>query len=360
MKPLQGLVATVALAAVAACFYLIFEAGERIYDSIGPSKAVAAADGNLYVASHGFIHIFGADGKRRARFDLANAGVTRTPSDFAVHRDGRLVIANPDGSDLSRCTVAPSACEQVDPKLTRVRLQKALPLNSVKIAIDEERARYYLSDNAGHRVVAVRFDGSRIAESQRFTVHYPNQVGVHEHELRVVDTNHRRVAVFDITGDTLGAMKPGVSLDAVDVARAGRKWPFDAVRTPSGETWALLGDDLMKDADLVVFDASGRARTRVDLGDDSDPFDIEPWRGRVLVADATRYRLDAVTPEGKLEAAGLDPEFMAEMQRAGDGPRQWRLIRRAAQIGIGVVFLLALLILWRIDLISRSGKNVSK
>jgi hypothetical protein len=350
MKPLQGLVAALAIGAIAGCVYLIIEAGQRIYASIGPSKAVATADGTLYVVSHGFVHVFEADGRRREKFDLGEAGVTRTPSDLVVHHDGRIVIANPDGSDLARCTLSPPRCERIDPKLTRIKLQEALPLNSVKVAIDEERGRYYLSDNAGHRAVAVRFDGSRIAATEPRVLHYPNQLALDGGELRVVDTNNVRIAFFDATGDSLASLKHQMPLAARGVARAGRRWPFDALRTPSGQTWALLGDDRMKDADLVVFDAAGRAVKRIELGDDSDPFDIELWRDRVLVADATRYRVDAVSFDGKVEAAALDPQFKAELESASEVPSQWREIRVAAQVGIGLVPLLAILLLWKMGI----------
>ena len=122
----QGAVAAIALAAAAACLYGIFAAGARIYESIGPSKAVAMPDGRLYLVSHGKIHIFGEDGKRREAIDLAALGVTRTPSDLAVHADGRVVVASPDGSDLRRCKLPAGPCERIDPKLTQVPAQFAL------------------------------------------------------------------------------------------------------------------------------------------------------------------------------------------------------------------------------------------
>jgi sugar lactone lactonase YvrE len=355
VKPLQGLVAGVALTLMLGCVYLMVEAGQRIYESIGPSKAVAAADGGLYVVSHGFVHVFAPDGKRRERFDLAAAGVTRTPSDLAVHHDGRIVVANPDGSNISRCTISPPRCEVLDPKLKRIRLQKALPLNSVKVAIDDARQRYYFSDNAGHRAMIARFDGSLVAQSKQLALHYPNQLALEGDELRIVDTNHRRIAFFDVSGDSLARVKGEMPLDPGEVARDGRRWPFDAVRTGSGETWALLGDNLMSNADLVVFDAAGVARRRIDLGDDSDPFDIEPWRGRILVADATRYRLDAVTPDGKVEAQTLDPEFMKEVRAASEAPEFWRGMRLLAQFAMVFVPILAIVLLWKSGVPMRIG-----
>ena len=70
----QGAVAAIALAAAAACLYGIFAAGARIYESIGPSKAVAMPDGRLYLVSHGKIHIFAEDGKRRDTHAIGSRG----------------------------------------------------------------------------------------------------------------------------------------------------------------------------------------------------------------------------------------------------------------------------------------------
>ena len=342
----HGVVAAVAVAAVGACLGLIIYAGERMYESIGPSKAVALPDGSLYLVSHGAIHRFGADGKRRDAIDLGALGLTLKPSDLAVHRDGRVVVASPDGAELDRCDLSTRSCERIDPKLTQVPLQHSLPLNSVKVAIDDDRARYYLSDNAGHRVVATDFAGKRIAASKRGAFAYPNQLALEAgNVLRVVDTNHHRVAMLDASGDALDREVGAMPTAAAGIARAGRDWPFDALRTPAGETWALVADGGMKDADLIVYDATGKAVKRIDLGDDSDPFDIELWGDRVLVADATNYRVQAVSLDGRVANAFDDPAFAAELERAHDVPGLWRAARLAAQVGIGLVPLIAIVVL---------------
>jgi hypothetical protein len=342
----QGAVAAVAIAAVAACVGLIVYAGVRMYETVGPSKAIANADGTLYLVSHGALHLFGPDGKRRASYDLHALGADRKPSDIAVHRDGRVVIASPDGSDLRRCNLAARTCERIVPELTRIPLEHSLPLNSVKVAIDDDRGRYYLSDNAGHRVVAADLAGKRIAVSKRGELAHPNQLALEDaNMLRVVDTNHHRIAVLDASGDKLDRVVSTMSTLAPGITRPGRDWPFDALRTPAGETWALVAADGMKDADLVVFDAAGKAVKRIDLGDDSDPFDIELWGDRVIVADAINYRVHAVSLDGRVTRAFDDPVFAAELERERDIPDLWRAARIAAQVGIGLVPLIAIVIL---------------
>src|SRR5438045_1795407 len=153
MKRAQALVAGVAIFLAVSCVVLMLEAGRRIYHSLGPNKAVASPDGSLYVVSHGRLHVFGADGPRPQAVDLDALGVNRKPSDIAVHRDGRVVFADPDTSLLQRCRIPDGPCEALDLQMRRVDAQELMPLNSVKLAIDEARQRYYVSDNAGHRIV---------------------------------------------------------------------------------------------------------------------------------------------------------------------------------------------------------------
>jgi hypothetical protein len=101
----------------------------------------------------------------------------------------------------------------------------------------------------------------------------------------------------------------------------------------------------MKDADLIVFDANDKSVRRIDLGADSDPFDIELWRDRAIVSDATNYRVDAITLDGKRVAAFDDAAFDAELAKARDAPRIWHEVRFAAQIGVVAIPVLAIILL---------------
>ena len=351
MKRAQAAVAAVALATVMACLYVIVEAGRQIYRTIGPSKAVATRDGGLMLVSHGALHVFGADGRRMGSHSLEQLGASLTPSDMAVHRDGRVVLADPDGSRLLRCTLPAGPCEALHPALKRVGGQAALPLNSVKVWIDDERGRYYLSDNAGHRIVIADLGGKTLAASGPNLVWFPNQLQLRAPgELAVVDTNHQRVATFDVSGDKVGRLLHELPTRS-GVARHDRVWPFDAVRTPDGATWVLVAREGMKDADLVVFDAAGRASRRVELGEDADPFDIELWRDRVIVADATRYRVDAVSLDGSVAPAFADDAFERELAHARREPDRWRDLRLVAQVGIVLVPLLAIVFLRKLGVV---------
>ena len=347
MKRAQAFVAVTAVALALACVAVIVEAGRRIYHSIGPSKAVAAADGSLYVLSHGKLHIFAPDGTRRAAIALESLGLTRTPSDLALHRDGRVVLADPDTSNLQRCKLPQGPCQPIDLNLHRADLQKVVPLNSIKVAIDEDAQRYYVSDNAGHQVVIADFAGRVLDRSKPHTFFYPNHLFVaRPGELSVVDTNHHRIATLDVHGDRFGRELGVVPAGHSDAGRPGRVWPFDAARLPGGQLVALIADNGMKDADVIVID--GEARRRIDLGSDSDPFDVEVWGDRMVVADATNYRLQALNLDGSLRTDFPPADFARELEEARREPAYWKSVRIGAQAGIVIVPLLAILILWKL------------
>jgi len=348
LKRAQAAVAVTAIAVALACVALIVQAGRRIYRSIGPSNAVAAADGSLYVLSHGKLHIFAADGRRRAAIALESLGLTRTPSDLAVHDDGRIVVADPDSATLHRCRLPSGPCDTLDLHLHRVNLQQLVPLNSVKLAIDERARRYYVSDNGGHQVVIADFDGRVLDRSKTGLFWFPNHLWTNgAGELHVVDTNHHRIVTLGVAGDRFGPVLREMAAGANALTRPGRTWPFDAAKLPDGRMVVLIADDGMKDADAVLY-ANGVPQQRIRLGEDSDPFDVEVWRERIVVADATHYRLQAVGLDGALKDDFPPAEFTAELDREREVPAYWRLVRTAAQAGIVLVPLLAILALWKL------------
>lgn len=348
MTALRATVASFALAAVGGCLYLLLEAGEGLYATLGPTRMAVGGDGALHVVSHGRLHVFGTDGTRRASIDLATLGVSRRPSELALHADGRAVFADPDTSTLARCTLPSGPCERLDPGLSAAEQQSLLPLNSVRIAVDDAARRYYISDNAGHRVVIAEFSGHALAASRQGVFRYPNALTVTAPgELTVADTNHHRIVTYDIRGDRFGAVLREIPTGAGAIARQGRSWVFDAQVMPNGETWALVADGRMRNADVRVFDAAGRATRRIDLGPESDPFAIRSWNTAVLVADATKYRIVNAAAPG-VPAALRDTEFARELDSERERVEDWRRWRLAAQVGLVAIPIAAILVLWKL------------
>jgi len=335
---------------------LVVYSGQRIFATIGPSRAVAMPDGTLYLVSHGMLHVFDATGRRRQAIDLAQLGVPPRPSDFEMHRDGRLVITDPNRSVLHRCKLPAGPCEVLDVGLKSVPGQEVLPLNAAKIHIDENARRYYISDNAGFRILIADFDGRLLAQSPARVVRHPNQLSVRSPgELTVVDTDNRRLVTFDVSGDKLGRILHEMDTEASGVARPGRLLPFDSVRFEDGTTWMLIAMRHMKDADIIEFDPSGHAARRLALDEKSDPFDIERWRDRVWIADATNYRFESVDRNG-VRGQIEDRDFLEEVEQAKIRPQRWRMIRIAAQLGLALVPVLGVLVLWRLGLVWPGGR----
>ena len=317
---------------------------------------MALPDGTLYLLSHGKIHVFGSTGRRTQVVDLAELGVPPRPSDFEVHRDGRLVVTDPNRSVLHRCKLPAGPCEVLDVGLRSVPGQEVLPLNAAKIHIDEAGKRYYISDNYGFRILIADFDGRLLAKSKAGVVRHPNQLSMRAPgELTVVDTDNRRLVTFDVSGDKFGRVIDEVDTDDSDAVRPGRLLPFDSVRFEDGTTWVLIAMRHMKDADIIEFDPSGDAKRRIALDEDSDPFDIERWRGRVWVADATNYRFESVDRNG-VRGAIEDRDFLEELEQAKVWPRRRRMIRVGAQLGLALLPVLGVFILYKLGLAWPGGR----
>jgi hypothetical protein len=169
-----------------------------------------------------------------------------------------------------------------------------------------------------------------------------------------VDTDNRRLVTFDVSGDKAGRLIRAMDTET-DITRPGRSLPFDSVRFEDGTTWVLVAMHHMKDADIIEFGPSGNAVRRIALDENSDPFDIERWRDRVWVADATNYRFESVDRNG-VRGGIEDREFLEELEQARVWPQRWRSIRVAAQVGLVLVPLLGVGLLWRLGLVWPDGR----
>lgn len=336
------------LAAMAGCLAFIVYAGTRIYGTIGPSRGAVAADGSLYLASHGKLHVFGTDGIRRQSIDLAAIGAPPRPSDFDLHRDGRVVLVDPDNPELARCKLPAGPCERVPVSIASLPAQEVLPLNAAKIFVDDAGGRYFISDNTGYRVLATTQDGRTLSATQPLVVRHPNRIAlVAPNRLEVVDTDRSRIVTFEVSDKGVGNMV-GERSTRSRLSRPGRFLPFDAERLPDGSTAVLVAANGMKNADLVIFDPQGRPSTRADLGADSDPFDVVVWRDRLWVADAMNYRFVSLGYDASVAAPLEDTQFLAELEEERRGPELWKERRHAAQFVLVGIPLLGALLLWRL------------
>jgi len=244
---------------------------------------------------------------------------------------------------LRRCRLPRGPCETLDLGLERGEVQELMPLNAAKIAIDDASERYYVSDNSAYRIVIADFSGRVLARSRPGLVRHPNHLFISgPGELTVVDTDRHRIITVDVRGDRVGALLREIDAGASDVTRRGRSLPFDTASLPGGETAVLIADGRMRDADLVVLDAAGNAVRRIDLGSDSDPFDIERWNDRIVIADGTRYALQAVDFQGRVDDRFPGPAFAAELAKQRERVERLAQARLGARIALILVPIVAI------------------
>jgi sugar lactone lactonase YvrE len=335
LNPRQTAVAGVMIAGMLACLGLMVHAGNALNRDVGPSALAVAPDGRLFVASHGKVHVFTKEGRREQAFDLRGLGVDRIPADLAVRSDGRLLVADPSAALLAVCDLQKGRCGGRDLGLPGWTAEHLMPGNTFKFALDEAQGRIYISDNGGNRLVIADHDGKVLSRSGGREVHFPNQIRSYAPgEVTVVDTNNRRVATFDVSGDKVGRVVRAFSTDAPGVARAGRSWPFAMARLPDGGYWVLLAANGMKNADVILFSGDGKARKRVDLGEASDPFAIALWNGWVLVADARTYRLHAFNADGSELGQLSEADWDRELDQHRATAATWKLVRLLATLGV--------------------------
>lgn len=347
--PAQNAVAAAMILGMLACLGLVVYAGQKINEDIGPNALAAGPDGKLYVASHGKVHVFASESRREAAYDLAAMGASRIPADLAVHSDGRLFVADPKLARLLACDMAKARCGSHDMGLIGWTPAHLVPGNTFKFALDVSRGRIYVSDNGGHRLLITDATGKILAStSANAEVVFPNQVQSYAPgELTVADTNHSRIVTFDIAGDRIGKVVREFPIRTSGVGRPGRVWPFGMARLPDGRFWVMAARDGMKDADVVLFDASGRALRRIDLGPDSDPFAIALWNGTMVVGDARNYRLQAFDADGSRLRDIRDPGFEAELRQVHVAAEAWRGHRFHATIAMVVFPIVGVIVLWR-------------
>jgi len=346
MKTTKNLVAVAMLAAMGLCLAAIYYAGEELGAGVpGPSKIGLAPDGTVWVASHGGLHHFTGAGERREKVALSALSRGAIISELLPLSDGTLVLAEAVPSAAYRCDIAARACTSITAKLAA---SGGATAHALMIAADEQRGRFYISDNANHRLLLLDFDGKLLDVTAPRRLLYPNELAVEKSgQLVVVDTTHRRLVRIPVEGDAFGPdlwqMKTDNSL-----VRPGRRLPMDLAPSPEGGWWVLIARDGMKEGDVVLFGADDKAVKRIDLGPDSDPTQIALVPDGLLVADPSRATLTRIAPDGSVAGPWGDSAFQAELGELRASRSFWRTLRLAAQVLLVAFPIAGVLLLWRL------------
>jgi hypothetical protein len=342
----KNIVAVAILATMALCLAAIYYSGERIGGLMqGPSKIARAPDGTVWVASHGGLHHFAGTGERKEKAALSALGREPVISELLPLSDGTLVLAEAEPSAAYRCTIGALECTSITAKIAAAVGPTA---HALMIAADEKRRRFYVSDNANHRLILLDFDGKVLDVTAPRRVLYPNELAVERSgQLVVVDTTHRRLVRIPVERDAFGPDLWQMKTDT-DLARLGRRLPMDLAPSTDGGWWVLIARDGMKEGDLILFGDDGKATKRIDLGPDSDPTQIAIVPDGLLVADPTRATLTRLAPDGSVAGPWGDPAFQAELDGLRASRSSWRALRLAAQILLVAFPLGGVFLLWRL------------
>ncbi|HVQ62314.1 MAG TPA: hypothetical protein VMS53_09550 [Burkholderiales bacterium] len=341
----KTIVAAATIAGVALSFAVLYYAGDRLgAGTYGPSEVARAPDGTVWVASHGALHRFTEAGERKQVLSLGALGLAPIISELLALSDGTLVLAEAVPSAAYRCNPGESKCVAITAGFGRI----GPTAHALMVAADEQRGRWYFSDNANHRLILTDADGKVLDVSAPGRVMHPNELAVEKPgELMVVDTDHRRLVRISVERDVFGSDLWEMKTDS-RFSRPGRRLPMDLARSPEGNWWVLIAREGMKDSDLVLFGSDGKALKRIDLGPDSDPTRIAAVPGGLLVADPTRASLTRVSEKDGSAAPWGDSAFQAELDGLRASRSLWRDLRLAAQVLVVVFPLVGIFVLWRL------------
>ena len=320
------LLAAVMCAAVAA--FIVLQSMPSLVQA-GPTWAVGNAN-QVWLFSHGSVHVLDAGGNRIKSARLDALKLSEHVSDLQpISSDSFLVH---DSDKLLRCTMTAKRCERVAQGLDDALRDKA----GRKFHFDAASGLLALSDVNHHRlhVFDLKTRPARQIALDSTSFQYPNQPRWIDGALWLADTNHFRLVRMSAPGPE---WKIESSLStASPLLRPGRRFPFAFVRLQGGETWVLVANQKMAEADILVLGADGKPARLIALADDQDPVSLVAVGDRIVVPDVSAFSLTALDRNGNRVGEFGDRAFRDELAAAKDRA-EW--IRRAPWILGGVLVL---------------------
>lgn len=324
--------------------FVIWYATDQANSHYGPSKIRVTQQGEIWILSDGVLHVLNATGVVQRSLRLKDWDRASLPSDFFPLATGELLLAEPDTHEIYRCHPNASCA----PLLAGTRSVVGRTRNAMLLAVDEARQRLYVADNAGHRLLLFDLAGKLLdatgKQSARFW--YPNQIELQDGELLVANTNYRKVERLSVADDRFGEASWTLRTMTAQV-RPGRKWPMSFVALPNGQWWVAIAQEGMRRADVAMFNATQSSTGYIALENDADPVSMVLAGNRVLLADTEHYRIRQADLQGHPLPDFGSVAFRQSLAQQAQDAASWRQVRMAAQAGMIVLPLLAILMLWR-------------
>lgn len=321
----------IAIIGVLGALVLIWRASNHEAAAYGPTAVAATRDGTVYFVAAGTLFTADAEGRLRDRVALKSLGIDTVVSHMAP-LDGALLIAA-DGV-IRRCEVAQRRC-------TRLAALKVPPLGgALALAVAPGVQRLYVSNVSLHRIDVFDLHGRKLYRlAVPGGVRYANDIAwLGDGRLLIADTNHHRViAVAD--GGEVHAQRMQVLSAKNPIGRSGHDWPVAALRDATGRTWVIDANGQLRDGDLIVYGADGRAQRRIPLGAAADPLQLARLPGAVLVLDHAGYRLQRVALDDYRLSAFGDGALRGALAAIQARRARWHNLYRT---GLGIIVLFAL------------------
>jgi hypothetical protein len=317
---LSNLLAALAIIGILGAFLVVVYASNREVGAYGPTAITATAEGEVYFTASDRIYRLNHEGKLLDSVDFALLGVDGPVFQLAIGSEDQLLIQSGQ-NNLLQCDTTRWLCSRFfnTPELSTFDL--------MAFAIAPEEQRIYLATLPKHRLYAVD-----LKQRKPYLLHvpgglkYPNQIVWlgHDH-LLVADTNHHRIIELEDLGQ--GDVRLVQQWEAKnEVGRQGRTWPIAVARDEAGAIWVINGTGLLRDGDLVYYNAEGLAERRVELDTSTELSGMTLLPAGVLLTDSANYRLLKVSQDDFSVSAFGDDALMKVLSEIASQQAHWQKI----------------------------------
>lgn len=300
----------------------------------GPDHLAASSDA-LYVHLNGSLYQLDNDGDLKNEIPLSSLGIEGPLADIQVLSSGDLLLGDLEQGTVRQCAMPTRVCRAVAPSGANAIERQ------FKFYADESKGRLYITDTRRHRLLVQSLEEGLLEElAGREIFRFPNDIrAVTGDGFYVVDTNNHRVVVFAYDGNEL-IERESVRVSADDLVRSGHTWPVGASQGPLGDWWILSADGRLRDADLVVYDADGNPKIKIDLPEKSDPIGIVRFNGQIVLTDRELVALYQVDPASGDVFPFSAASFQKVLSASRERKQHYRFIASIAMGGL-VVLLIA-------------------
>jgi len=273
-------------------------------------------EGGSYIKLNNKLMGFNPKSELIATIDLAKFNVQENnSSDFAFFSNGDLLLrkkaqqknfienlqryfrfTNPtnkispdDQEGLFRCNLLSYTCTSFT--------QQALNINGAfSLAIDIKTDRVFIADSSRHQVYMYSSDGLELDTAKNFK--FPNQIEVANNQLYVADTNHHRLASFDISKNEIGEIKQSFDTRTTASRKLMETWP-SAFLLIENQRWIINSKNGMSYGGIYIFDNLGGFLKKLKLPAEADPFALIQLGDQVLISDFSLDRIYRFSLEGE-------------------------------------------------------------